>query len=47
MESNKPFSNIVLPKYRPFLKRNEEELQLIDEIVGGKVLDLGCGLENL
>ena len=43
IKSNKPFSNIVLPKYGPFLKRNEEELRLMDEIVGAKVLDLGCG----
>ena len=43
IESNKPFSNTILPEYGPFLKRNEEELRLMDEIVGAKVLDLGCG----
>ena len=35
--------SISLPEYGPFLKRNEEELQLMDEIAGAKVLDLGCG----
>ena len=43
IESNKPFSNTILPEYGPFLKSNEEELRLMDEIVGAKVLDLGCG----
>lgn len=43
IKSNKPFSNTILPEYGPFLKRNEEEIKLIDNVSGAKVLDLGCG----
>lgn len=41
--SNKPFSNTILPEYGPFLKRNEEEIGLLSDVKGAKVLDLGCG----
>lgn len=43
ISSNKPFSNTILPKYGPFLKRNEEKIGLLNDINGAKVLDLGCG----
>lgn len=43
ISSNKPFSNTKLPEYGPFLKRNEEEIGLLSDVKGAKVLDLGCG----
>ncbi len=43
IKANKPFSNTILPEYGPFLKRNEESINLLENIVGAKVLDLGCG----
>lgn len=43
IKNNAPFSNTVLPEYGPFLKRNEDELNLIDNIKNAKVLDIGCG----
>ena len=41
--NNKPFSNTILPEYGPFLKRNENEMNIMNNIKGAKVLDLGCG----
>lgn len=41
--NNKPFSNTILPEYGPFLKRNEEQMNIMKDIKGAKVLDLGCG----
>ncbi|MCH5166984.1 MAG: class I SAM-dependent methyltransferase [Erysipelotrichales bacterium] len=41
--SNKPFANTILPEYGPFLKRNEDEIQLMPNLKNMKVLDLGCG----
>lgn len=41
--SNKPFSNTILPEYGPFLKRNEEEMNILDNLKESKVLDIGCG----
>lgn len=43
VKSGKPFSNTILPEYGPFLKRNEESLNLFKNIQGAKVLDMGCG----
>lgn len=43
VKSNKPFSNTILPEYGPFLKRNEEDINLFDKLEGSTVLDLGCG----
>lgn len=43
IRANKPFSNTILPEYGPFLNRNEDDINLFDNIVGSKVLDLGCG----
>lgn len=43
IKSNKSFSNTILPEYGPFLKRNEEEIKLMKNIKGAKVLDIGCG----
>ncbi len=43
IRNGKPFSNTILPEYGPFLKRNENELNIMDNIKGAKVLDLGCG----
>jgi SAM-dependent methyltransferase len=43
IKSNKPFSNTILPEYGPFLKRNEDEIKIMGNINGAKVLDLGCG----
>lgn len=43
IKSGKPFSNTILPEYGPFLKRNEESLNLFKNIKGASVLDLGCG----
>lgn len=31
-----------MPEYGPFLKRNEEEIHLLKDINGKKILDLGC-----
>lgn len=36
IKSNKPFSNTILPEYGPFLKRNEEETILKDDVNGYK-----------
>ena len=35
--------SISLPDYGPFLEKNEEEIRLLSEIAGAKVLDLGSG----
>ena len=43
IKANKPFSNTILPEYGPFLKRNEEDMHIMKNIVGSKVLDMGCG----
>ena len=43
IKANKPFSNTILPEYGPFLKRNEEQIHLFDNLPDAKVLDLGCG----
>lgn len=43
IKSNKAFSNTILPEYGPFLKRNEEEIGLLNNLENAKVLDLGCG----
>ena len=43
IKANKPFSNTILPEYGPFLKRNENEMNIMKNIKGAKILDLGCG----
>ncbi len=43
IKSNKPFANTILPEYGPFLKRNEEEIGLFENLKNAKILDLGCG----
>lgn len=43
IKSEKKFANTILPEYGPFLKRNEEEINLFKNINGKKVLDIGCG----
>lgn len=43
IRSKKKFANTILPEYGPFLRRNEETIQLLGEIKGKTVLDLGCG----
>ena len=43
IKSNKPFSNTILPEYGPFLKRNEDDLGILDNLNGAKILDIGCG----
>ena len=43
IKSNKPFSNTILPEYGPFLKRNENEIRILENLNGAKVLDIGCG----
>lgn len=43
IKSNKPFSNTILPEYGPFLKRNEDEINLMPDLKDKKVLDMGCG----
>ncbi len=43
IKSNKPFSNTILPEYGPFLKRNEDKINLMPDLENKKVLDLGCG----
>lgn len=43
IKSNKPFSNTVLPEYGPFLKRNENEINLMPDLKNKKILDFGCG----
>lgn len=43
IKSKNKFSNTILPEYGPFLKRNEEEIKFFENILGKKVLDLGCG----
>ncbi len=43
IKSNKPFANTILPEYGPFLKRNENEINLMPDLKNKKVLDLGCG----
>lgn len=42
IRNGKPFSNTILPEYGPFLKRNEDDIKLID-VSEKKVLDFGCG----
>ena len=42
IRNGKPFSNTILPEYGPFLKRNEDDIKLIN-VSGKKVLDFGCG----
>lgn len=42
IKNNNKFANTILPEYGPFLKRNEEDIKLMN-IKGKKVLDLGCG----
>ena len=37
IKANKPFSNTILPEYGPFLKRNEDDILLMDDIRGKKV----------
>lgn len=43
IRSGKPFANTILPEYGPFLKRNEDEINLMSDLKDKKVLDLGCG----
>jgi len=43
IKSNKKFANTILPEYGPFLKRNEDEIKLFNNINNKRVLDLGCG----
>ena len=43
IESKAKYSNISLPDYGPFLKRGEEQLQLLGNIKNKKILELGCG----
>ena len=43
IKSDKPFANSILPEYGPFLKRNEEEIRLFENLKNATVLDLGCG----
>jgi ubiquinone/menaquinone biosynthesis C-methylase UbiE len=43
IKASKPFSNTILPEYGPFLKRNEDDMKIMDKMVGAKVLDIGCG----
>lgn len=43
IKNGKPFSNTILPEYGPFLKKNEENLNIMENIKSAKVLDIGCG----
>jgi len=43
IRSKKAFSNTILPEYGPFLKRNEEQIKLFDNIKNARILDFGCG----
>ena len=43
IKSKKQFANTSLPDYGPFLKRNENQINLFKNIKNAKVLDLGCG----
>lgn len=43
IKNGKPFSNTILPEYGPFLKKNEDDLNIMENIKGAKVLDIGCG----
>ena len=43
IKANKPFSNTILPEYGPFLKRNEDEINVLDNLKDSKILDIGCG----
>jgi len=43
IKANKPFSNTILPEYGPFLKKNENDINILDNVKGAKVLDIGCG----
>lgn len=43
IKANKPFSNTILPEYGPFLKENENDINILDNVKGAKVLDIGCG----
>ena len=40
------FSNTSLPEYGPFLERTEEKINLFANIIGSKVLDIGCAGGN-
>ena len=42
VKSNKKFANTSLPDYGPFLKRNEEEINLFNSLQNKSILDLGC-----
>ena len=42
IKSNKKFANTSLPDYGPFLKRNEEEINLFNDLQNKSILDLGC-----
>ncbi len=43
IKANKPFSNTILPEYGPFLKRNEDDINILNNVKGAKILDMGCG----
>lgn len=43
IRSKKKFANTILPEYGPFLKRNEDKINLIGDVTNKKILDLGCG----
>lgn len=43
VSSKKQFANTSLPEYGPFLKRNENEINLFENVENSKILDLGCG----
>ena len=47
IKANKPFSNTILPEYGPFLKRNEDEINVLDNLKDSKILDIGCGFLDL
>ena len=46
IKSGKKFSNTILPEYGPFLKRNEDKINIFKDIKLKKVLDFGCGEGN-
>lgn len=43
IKSGKKFANTILPEYGPFLKRNEDEINIFKDLDEKKVLDFGCG----
>lgn len=43
IKSGKKFANTILPEYGPFLKRNEDKINIFKDIAEKKVLDFGCG----